>query len=276
MSVLRAACVQMTSGPDINHNLDAAEDLIRRAAGEGARFIATPEVTCRRMPDGPDKMRLTPSQADHPGVPRFTALARDLGVWVLAGSFLVKLPSRKLANRSFLFSDSGALVSTYDKIHLFDVTLPGGETHRESATIEPGNRVVVAQTPWGGVGFSICYDIRFPPLYAALARAGAEILTVPAAFTVPTGRAHWEILLRARAIETGSFVLAPAQVGAVGDASPTWGHAMIIGPWGEVLAQANGATPGLIVADLDLEAVARARAAIPALRHGQSTGQIFS
>lgn len=269
MSILRAACLQMTSGPDMDRNLDAAEALIRQAAGQGARLVATPEVTCRRMPDGPERMRLTPAQDDHPGVARFAALARDLGVWILAGSFLVKLHSGKLANRSFMFSESGEIVSTYDKIHLFDVSLPTGETHRESATIEPGERVVVARTPWGGVGLSICYDIRFPALYAALALAGAQILTIPAAFTVPTGQAHWEVLLRARAIETGSFVLAPAQVGTAGGVPPAWGHAMIVGPWGESLGQANGTAPGLVLADLDLEAVVRARTTIPTLKHAR-------
>lgn len=272
MSVLRAACVQMTSGPVMADNLEVAEGLIRRAAAQGARLIATPEVTCHRMPDSKEKIRLTPVLQDHPGPVRFAALARDLKVWILAGSFLLKLPSGKLANRSFLFSDQGETVATYDKIHLFDVDLPGGEAHRESDTIAPGDHGVVAGTPWGGVGLSICYDIRFPALYGALARTGAKILVVPAAFTVQTGKAHWEILLRARAIETGSFVLAPAQVRAApGGGAATWGHSMIVGPWGDVLAQGNGESPGVIEADLDMEAVARARAAIPALRHARES-----
>ncbi|MCB9978256.1 MAG: carbon-nitrogen hydrolase family protein [Rhodospirillales bacterium] len=275
MSILRAACVQMTSGPVMADNLAVAEGLIRRAAGEGARFVATPEVTCHRMPDSQEKIRLTPVLQDHPGPVRFAALAHELKVWILAGSFLVRLPSGKLANRSFLFSDAGVVAATYDKIHLFDVDLPGGEVHRESDTIAPGDHGVVARTPWGGVGLSICYDIRFPALYGALARGGADILTVPAAFTVPTGQAHWEILLRARAIETGSFVVAPAQVGAApGGGRPTWGHSMIVGPWGEILAQGNGESPGVTVADLDMEAVARARAAIPALRHARGSFRV--
>lgn len=275
MSTLRAACVQMTSGPVMADNLAVAEGLIRRAAGEGARFVATPEVTCHRMPDSQEKIRLTPAQENHPGVSRFAALARDLGVWILAGSFLVKLPSGKLANRSFLFSDAGGVAARYDKIHLFDVDLPGGEVHRESDTIAPGDHGVVARTPWGGVGLSVCYDLRFPGLYGALARAGADILTVPAAFTVPTGQAHWEILLRARAIETGSFVVAPAQVGAApGGGRPTWGHSMIVGPWGDILAQGNGESAGVITADLDLAAVAKARQAIPALIHARKDVRI--
>jgi predicted amidohydrolase len=272
MQKIRVACIQMTSGSVMADNLDQAELWIRKAVAQGARFVATPEVTCARMADAKAQTAAAPGFAEHPGVARFAGLARDLGVWILAGSFLIKTDSGKCFNRSVLFSADGSVAAHYDKIHLFDVDLPGGEAYRESDTILPGDRAVLAATPWGGVGLSVCYDIRFSALYVALARAGARILTIPAAFTVPTGQAHWEILVRARAIETGSFVLAPAQVGSAGGARPTWGHSLIVGPWGEILAQADGATPGLIVADLDLATVARAREAIPVLR---SAGEFF-
>jgi deaminated glutathione amidase len=264
--LLRVACIQMTSGPEIAPNLRQAEKFIRQAAKKGAKLIATPENTDRIRVPAPDNIGTSFTQDAHPGVEFFANLAKELGVWLLIGSMGIKIKKDKLANRSFLFSDKGKLVGTYDKIHMFDVKLPTGESHKESNTIEPGKNIVVVKTPLAKIGMSICYDLRFSYLFRDLAKAGAQILTIPSAFTVPTGKAHWEILLRARAIETGSFILAPAQTGEHAGGRKTWGHAMIIGPWGEVLAQAENAT-GVITADLNLEEVAKVRAAIPALQH---------
>lgn len=266
MSIIKAACVQITSGPDIADNLKMVEDFIREAASAGAQFVTTPENTCQMRFPTEVKLDSAPAQDDHPGVPFFSTLARELGIWLLIGSMSVKLPNGKLANRSFLFSDKGDIAATYDKIHLFDVQLPTGETHKESDIIEAGSDAVIADVLSAKLGMSICYDVRFSYLYRDLAKAGAQIITVPAAFTVPTGKAHWQTLLRARAIETGSFVLAPAQTGEHENGRQTWGHSVMIGPWGEILAEIDE-KPGIIAADLNLDDVARAREAIPALRH---------
>lgn len=265
--MLRVACIQMNAGPDIPANLEAAEAMIRQAAAQGAQFVATPENTCHMRFPSREKLASAPREEGHPGVSLFSALARELGIHILAGSMAIRLDGEeKLANRSFLFDDTGAVAARYDKIHLFDVDLPTGERHRESDIIRPGAQAVVAQTKWGGVGLSVCYDVRFARLYRDLAQGGAAILTVPAAFTVPTGQAHWHVLLRARAIETGSFVIAPAQCGEHQGGRKTYGHSLIVGPWGDILAEAGEET-GIIIADLDPGAVARAREAIPALRH---------
>lgn len=268
---LMAACVQMTSGPDIAANLANAAGLVREAAGQGARLVCTPENTDVMRADMLGTLALVPAEEDHPALPFFAELARELGVFLSLGSIGVRVASDKIANRSYLFDDKGALVARYDKIHLFDVDLPTGESRRESAAVRPGGKAVIAPTPWGGVGMSVCYDLRFAYLYRALTQAGARILTVPAAFTVPTGQAHWEVLLRARAIETGSFVLAAAQCGIHEGGRETYGHSLIIGPWGEVLAQGQE-VPGVIMAALDLSAVDKARRAIPALSHDRAIG----
>ncbi|HEY0901864.1 MAG TPA: carbon-nitrogen hydrolase family protein, partial [Micavibrio sp.] len=202
-----------------------------------------------------------------PVITRFSALARELGVWIMAGSISVLLPEEKILNRSILIDAQGNIVADYDKIHLFDVDLPTGEVHRESAIVKPGTKATVAMTPWGKLGMAICYDLRFANLFRTLAKAGAAILTVPAAFTVPTGQAHWHTLLRARAIENGAFVLAPAQVGTHEGGRETYGHSLIIDPWGRILGEGDGQNPGIIMAELDLSAVKTAREAIPALLH---------
>jgi predicted amidohydrolase len=204
---------------------------------------------------------------DDPCVQGLIALAAELKVWLLIGSAVVLREGGGVANRSMLIDPSGRVVVTYDKMHMFDVDLPSGEKARESEAFVAGDAAVVADTPLARIGLSICYDVRFPYLYRALAKAGAQILTIPAAFTRSTGQAHWEILLRARAIETGAFVLAPAQGGLHEDGRGTWGHSMIVGPWGDILAQAEGDEPGVIAATLDLDAVAKARQAIPALKN---------
>lgn len=262
----KAACIQMTSSADIAENLAYAEDKVREAAANGAQLIVTPENTCHIVMPAISKLKSAPYEQDHPALPKFKNLAKELGVWIMLGSIAIKLSDTKLSNRSYLFSPAGDVAAQYDKIHLFDVQLLTGEVHRESDLIAPGDKPVMADTPLGKIGMSICYDVRFAPLYRALAKQGAEILTVPSAFTVPTGQAHWEVLLRARAIETGSYVIAAAQTGEHMGGRRTYGHSLIVSPWGEVLADAGDA-PGIIYADIDLARVAQARAAIPALTH---------
>ncbi|WP_312162258.1 carbon-nitrogen hydrolase family protein [Phenylobacterium sp.] len=244
--------------------------LIRQAAGEGASFIATPEGTNILQRD---KAALAPQLSlleDDPVVRELQALAAELGVSLLVGSALVKRADGKAANRAALIDPQGAISATYDKLHMFDVDLPTGESARESETYEPGERAVAARAGELKLGLTVCYDVRFPALYRALALAGAEVIVTPAAFTRPTGEAHWETLLRARAIETGSFVLAPAQGGFHEDGRGTWGRTLAIGPWGEVLGKLDHDEPGVLIADLDLAAAAKARAAIPALPNARA------
>ena len=266
MTILRAACIQMTSGIDVAGNIAVSTDLVRRAHAAGAQIVGLPEVAnlCDR-----NRSRILEnarSEQDDPALAAWRKLAAELGVWLLAGSLVVRVGPGKLANRGFLIAPDGSISAKYDKLHRFDVDLANGESYRESALFDAGDRAVLAATPWGGLGMTICYDMRFPQLYRSLAKAGAAMIWVPAAFTRTTGRAHWHVLLRARAIETGAFVLAPAQCGDHPDGRSTYGHALIVSPWGEVLADA-GEEPGFIVADLDLDRVAEARAMIPALRH---------
>ena len=244
--------------------------LVREAAAQGARFILTPEGTNVLQKDRTRLLPALQSLEDDIVVGGLRDLAAELGVWIDIGSALVLREDRKAANRQAVIDPTGQIVATYDKLHMFDVDLPTGETARESATYEPGERAVVVETPLGIFGLTICYDMRFPALYRALALNGATILTVPAAFTRPTGQAHWEILLRARAIETGSFVLAAAQGGFHEDGRGTWGRSIIVGPWGEVIGLLDHDEPGVLVADLDLDAALRARAAIPALKNARA------
>jgi predicted amidohydrolase len=244
--------------------------LVREAAGKGARLILTPEGTNVLQKDRGLLLPTLTSLEDDIVVAGLRDLARELEVWIDIGSALVLREDGKAANRQALIDPSGAIVATYDKLHMFDVDLPTGETARESATYEPGDRAVVVDTPFARLGLSICYDMRFPALHRALAVAGATILTVPAAFTRPTGESHWEILLRARAIETGSFVLAAAQGGFHEDGRGTWGRSMAIGPWGEIIDKLDHDEPGVLIADLDLPLAAKARAAIPALNNARA------
>jgi predicted amidohydrolase len=263
-----AACVQLSSTADIAHNLAVTEKYIREAAVKGATLIVTPENTCHILTPSTEKLKTAQPQETHAGVKMFADLAKELGVTIIIGSMSIRLPGDRIANRSFLFSPDGELAH-YDKIHLFDVSLPTGEVHRESDLITPGNKIVVADTAVGKIGMSICYDLRFAHLYREQAKRGAQILSIPAAFTVPTGQAHWEVLLRARAIETGAFVIAAAQTGEHHGKRKTYGHSMIVSPWGEVLAE-GGEDEGLIYAEIDLEAVNAARTAIPALTHDRA------
>ncbi|MBP7338189.1 carbon-nitrogen hydrolase family protein [Niveispirillum sp.] len=266
---VRAALVQVNAGPEIMPNLEQAGILVRQAVQQGAQLVCLPE-NVSLMAQGREKIlaRVKPEE-QHPGVPFFRDLARETGAWIMTGTLGCLLPDGRVANRAFVTNPDGEITARYDKIHMFDVDLAGGETYRESATYRPGEQAVVAATPWGGLGLSICYDVRFAYLYRALAKAGASIITVPAAFTVPTGRAHWHVLLRARAIETGCFILAPAQTGTHDGGRGTYGHSVIISPWGEVLADA-GEEPGVILADLDLSKVEEARRMVPSLRHDRS------
>jgi predicted amidohydrolase len=262
---LRVALIQMRSGIDPAANRKEVTPLLRQAADAGARLIATPEMTSRCDRDRKRLLSTLFAEDKDEDVAAWARLARELGVWVLEGSTALASPDGRALNRSLLFSPEGKIAARYDKIHLFDVTLGGTENYRESSTYAPGGEAAIVEGPMGAMlGLTICYDIRFPELYRALGQAGAEIITVPAAFTKPTGEAHWEVLLRARAIETGAFVIAPAQGGVHEDGRTTYGHSMIVNPWGEVIAELDHDEPGMIVADLDLDEVAAARAKIPA------------
>lgn len=266
---LRAGLVQLRTPATQEAALAQAAPLVREAAAGGARLILTPEGSNILQRDRARLAPLLRTADEDPAVQGLRALAAELGVWLVIGSALVLRGDGKVANRQLLVAPDGAVAATYDKLHMFDVDLPTGERVRESQTYAPGDRAVVADTPLARLGLTICYDLRFPALYRALAVAGAQVLTVPAAFTRPTGQAHWEVLLRARAIETGAFVLAAAQGGRHEDGRGTWGRSMAVGPWGEVLGVLDHDEPGVLVADLDLAAVGKARAAIPALANAR-------
>jgi len=267
---MKVALIQTRTPATPEAALAHVAPMVREAAAAGAAFIATPEGTNVLQKDRATLLPLLRRLEDDIVVAGLRQAARDLGVHVLIGSALVLREDGKAANRSVLIAPDGAIAATYDKLHMFDVDLPNGETARESATYEPGDRAVTARAGPLNLGLTICYDLRFPALYRALALAGAEVMTIPAAFTRPTGEAHWEVLMRARAIETGAFVLAPAQGGRHEDGRGTWGHSLVVAPWGEVLAHLDHDEPGVLLADLDLTASAKARAAIPALANARA------
>ncbi len=268
-----AACVQFTAGPDPEPNLRVVTDLIRRAREGGADFIMTPEAT-NFIESGRRRREKARREADDPFLAGMRTLARETGAWLLIGSLVIDPAGEpgapagetRLANRSFLVDAGGAIVARYDKIHMFDIDLPGGESYRESNAYRPGGGTAVAETPWGRLGLSICYDVRFPHLYRALAQAGAGFLTVPSVFTAPTGSAHWHALLRARAIENGCFVFAPAQWGEHTAGRRSYGHSLIVDPWGEVLADA-GEGIGVVSARIDPARIAEVRRMVPSLNH---------
>ncbi len=266
---LRVACVQMRSGLDRAKNISEACGLISEAAAAGATFIATPEMTNVVDRKGSRLLEMLPEESQLEDIGAFADAAKGHGVWLLIGSLAVKLKAgaagTRAANRSYLFAPDGSIAATYDKIHMFDVDLPGGESWKESKIYAPGDRAVVASTDVAQIGLTICYDVRFPKLYRSLSRSGAEVLCVPAAFTRQTGRAHWKTLLTARAIENGAFVVAPAQGGVHEDGRETWGHSLIVGPWGETLAEAPGDEPGVVLADIALQEAREARQRIPNL-----------
>jgi len=258
-------CIQNCAGKDMNANLAQCDELVRDTHAAGAELICLPEYfTCLDVSSAGFEVGAW-SEQDHPALAHYKALAQQLKTWLQLGSLAIKSDSNKILNRSYVIDDQGQTAARYDKLHLFDVDLSDGMSYRESDTVEPGDRAVVAATPWGHLGLSVCYDLRFAYLYRALAQAGAQFLTVPAAFTKTTGEAHWHILLRARAIETGSYVFAACQYGRHGKAE-TYGHSLIVDPWGEVLAD-GGDGAGFVTAEVDVAKVENARRSIPALTH---------
>jgi predicted amidohydrolase len=267
--IFAAACVQLASDIEPEANLRAAAEAIRRARDAGADFVLTPETTDMMEMKRRDAFAKAKGEGEHPGLAQLRDLAGELGCWLLIGSLVIRLGDERLANRSFLIDPAGAVAARYDKIHMFDVAVPDGQSYRESKAYRPGGAAVHVDLPWGRLGLTVCYDLRFPQLYRALAQAGVDFLTVPSAFTRLTGRAHWHVLLRARAIETGCFVLAPAQCGETSQGRQTYGHSLIVAPWGEVLAEA-GEDPGVILAEIDPARVAEARRMIPALGHDRA------
>jgi predicted amidohydrolase len=276
VSGFTAACVQFTAGPDPEPNLRQVSELIRRARDRGADLIMTPEVS-NFIESGKRRRDKARREADDPFLTGMRDLARATGAWILIGSLVIdpagepgsEPGEERLANRSFLIDASGGIVARYDKIHMFDIDLPGGESYRESNAYRPGGGTVVAETPWGRLGMTVCYDVRFPHLYRALAQAGADFLAVPSVFTVPTGKAHWHVLLRARAIENGCFVFAPAQWGEHAGGRRSYGHSLIVDPWGEVMADA-GEEPGIVTAQIEPERIAKARGMVPSLQHDRA------
>jgi predicted amidohydrolase len=270
MTTVSVALIQLRTPTRQDAALAQAMPLIRQAAASGAQLIMTPEGTNLLQKNRAAMFEALCPAEDDACVQGLAALASELNIWLLIGSALVLRADGQAANRSLMISPDGQIVAAYDKIHMFDVDLPTGERHRESSAYRPGEAAVIANLPWQKLGLSICYDMRFSYLYRALAQAGAGMISVPAAFTRPTGAAHWEVLLRARAIETGSFILAPAQGGTHQDGRATWGHSLIVGPWGEVIAQLDHDEPGVLSAVLDLEEITKARSAIPALVHDRA------
>src|SRR4051794_26621078 len=268
-----AACIQFTAGPEPEPNLRQVADLVLRAREAGADLIMTPEAS-NLIASGRQRRENARREMNDPFLAGMRDLARETGAWLLLGSLVID-PSgepgaaegeTRLANRSFLIDAQGGIVARYDKIHMFDIDLPGGESYRESNAYRPGGGTVVAETPWGRLGMTVCYDVRFPHLYRALAQAGADFLAVPSVFTVPTGKAHWHLLLRARAIENGCFVFAPAQWGEHAGGRLSYGHSAIVDPWGEILAD-GGEAPGIITAQIDPARIAKARGMVPSLQH---------
>jgi predicted amidohydrolase len=272
---VKAALVQLSVGDDPAANLPLTRDLVREAAGQGAGFVLTPEVTNCLSSDRDHQRMVLRHEEDDETLAALRADAADLGIWLLIGSLGIKTHDAdgRLANRSFLIGPDGANAARYDKIHMFDVNVSDTEQYRESTGYRPGTRAVVAQTPFATLGMTVCYDLRFPYLYRALAHAGANVLCIPAAFNDTTGAAHWEVLLRARAIETGCYVLAPAQCGSHashnGRPRRTWGHSLAVAPWGEVLAD-GGTEVGITYVTLDMGEVVRARSRVPSLTHDRS------
>jgi predicted amidohydrolase len=265
-------CVQINATPEIADNLATVRRLVGQAREAGARMVFLPENVAMMDWGRGNLLAKAAPEEDHPALAGLRAIAVDFGVWLHGGTIHVLLPGGdKIANRTLVLSPTGEIVARYDKIHMFDVDLGGGESYRESATFEPGRDGVVVDLPWGRLGLSICYDLRFPALYRTLAKAGAEVLTIPAAFTRTTGEAHWHVLQRARAIETGCWVVSPAQTGTHANDRKTYGHALIVDPWGAVVADA-GEDEGVIVAEIDLDRVAQVRGQVPSLTHDRPFG----
>lgn len=267
-----AACIQTTSTNNMDDNCAMTETMVREAANKGAQLITLPENIFMLRAADTDIVHPY-AEAEHPGVLTCQRLARELNVWILIGSLLVpsgtlcEAGNGKWYNRSLLINANGQIAARYDKIHLFDAMINDGVRYQESARIERGNQICVARTPWGALGMSICYDVRFPHLHREMAQAGASMIAIPAAFAEYTGKAHWHVMVRARAIETGCFVFAPGQAGTHPGGRKTFGHSLIIGPWGEILAEGHATEPDIIYAPIDLELVKEIRSRLPSLYH---------
>lgn len=264
----RVGLVQMRSGREPARNLDAAVALIREAKSAGADYVQTPEMTNILERNRENLFAAIAPEEKDPSLVAFRTLAHELGLYVHVGSLAIEVLPEKAVNRSFLIDPKGEIIARYDKIHMFDVDLAGGESYRESHSYRPGELAVAADLPWGRIGLTICYDLRFPALYRALAEAGASFIAIPSAFTRQTGEAHWHILTRARAIENSCFIFAAAQGGRHEHGRETFGHSIVVDPWGRVIAE-GGSEPGVIMADVDPSLVATVRARIPSLQHGR-------
>lgn len=265
--MLEVGLVQMCSTTSVERNIEISCGLIREAAAQGAQLVGLPEVVNLMQRDRSESSKLACLEEDDPSLAAYRALAKELGIWIHAGSLMIRLSDDpRFANRGFLIDPTGAIQGRYDKIHMFDVDLANGESYRESSGFRPGDHATVVETPWGGYGMAVCYDVRFPHLFRDLAKAGAGILAVPAAFTRTTGQAHWHTLLRARAIENGCFVIAPAQCGDHEDGRKTFGHALVIDPWGQILAD-GGEDPCVVRASLNLDRIKEVRSMVPSLNN---------
>ncbi|MEO9529787.1 carbon-nitrogen hydrolase family protein [Roseibium sp.] len=265
MALFTAACVQLRSGKTLSDNAEAAESLIRSAAQDGARYIQTPEMSNVLVRTRDELLERISVAGSDPFLKMAIRLASELKVYLHLGSLAVLAGGGKVANRAFLIGPDGSVMATYDKIHMFDVDLPNGESWRESATYEPGTRSVIAGLPFARIGMAVCYDVRFPAIFRTQARQGAQVLTAPAAFTRQTGEAHWHVLQRARAIENGAYVVSAAQGGLHEDGRETYGHSLIVDPWGQVIAELDGDAPGHVLAEIDTENAVKARGRIPAI-----------
>ena len=269
MTTIKLACVQANTGNDLASNLATVNAMIREAAANGAQWILTAEYTL--MMDGSGRVMRENALAADGGAPlaELKSLAKSLKVWLLIGSLTLRTGEEadtRIVNRSFLIDDRSEVVATYDKIHMFDVTLPDGKVIRESSAYRPGDKAVIAETPWGKLGMTVCYDLRFPGLFRTLAQAGAQIITVPSSFQRQTGKVHWQVLLQARAIENACYIIAPAMCGEHAGNRQTFGHSLVVNPWGEVMAD-GGEAPGILYAEIDLARVAKVRGMIPSLTH---------
>jgi predicted amidohydrolase len=268
-SPVRVACLQTNSGNDYAVNLATISAMAREAVAGGAQFLFSGEYALMMDGSGRNMRERAQDSRGEPALSALTALSREIGAWHLVGSLTLMSDDGRMFNRSMLISDQGDVVASYDKIHMFDATLPSGTVIKESGAYRPGERAVVAATPWGALGMSVCYDLRFPQLYRALARGGATMLAIPSSFQRETGKAHWHVLLRARAIENACFVIAPALCGDHPGKRTTYGHSLVIDPWGEVLAD-GGDAPGVVYADLDPGQVEKVRSLLPSLSHDRA------
>ena len=267
-----AAMVQMRTAMLPETSLEQGIALIREAKAKGADYVQTPEVTNMIQQNRKALFELLANDEDDRSLKAYRELARELKIHLHIGSIAVRATPERAANRSFLIAPDGNILASYDKIHMFDIELDGGESYRESANYQPGETAVISDLPWGRLGLTICYDVRFPALYRALAEAGASFIAVPSAFTVRTGEAHWSTLLRARAIENGCFIFAAAQAGKHESGRETYGHSLIVDPWGEILAEGNSTDTGVVLAKIDPEKVQAVRKSIPSLQHGRRFG----